>query len=79
MVFLPAAFRIAGGKLNNGLRVFVDIFSLEICQRWLNANTGIVHNDISLSTPVHDVNLSCARLHDGSELGASRLSGAAHT
>lgn len=51
MGFLSAAFRITVGKLNSGIMVFVDFFFfLEICKQWLNANMGIVHNEISLNT-----------------------------
>lgn len=55
MVFLSAAFRITVGKLNNGITVFVDFFFLEISKQWLNANMGIVHNQVSLDALVHEM------------------------
>lgn len=43
------------GKLNNGITVFTDIFLLEIYKQWLNANTRIVLNEISLNSLVREI------------------------
>lgn len=59
MVLLSAAFNTTVGELNNGTVAFVNFLFffifIEICKQWLNAGTGIVHNEISLNNLVPEM------------------------